>query len=437
MDVSNPRYRLQARVGGLVLAVASLQAGAFGSDLCFTGDNQFVNCIPLPPGCAPGDDSSECIAAFSAQAAEIAEQTAEVGGQRSLLHMDYTYYLAQYVGFTPEQAYSIAAYDEAMDVTQYVPRDKNGVLLADPEACEAAPAAAGCDKITQPIDGLNRSNIVSGGVFFHFDTPYSGLGAQPIAGLDGLAPNTDNPSPELLLAHVKRWADPLTGSNLLCTHGLTERSSRGDYATGSTCFAPNLGKQIQGKMAVAETAEQQTAPFTFVVPSGEQLISTPRDGGPAVGGSGFDAYVGDMARYARIGIYIHAYQDRISHHRCLDVSTLSGPSSGRIAFNAALDDSACVQGEHIIRHGWEVGVDQSRLAPADQTMAAAVSGSYDEMLALAQDMGVAAPRASDTANRQNFIDAFVAMLQTPDARTRAMNLAGAGASYGLAPLPGY
>jgi hypothetical protein len=426
-----------SRIAGLALAAISLQAGAFGSDLCFTDSNQFIDCIPLPPGCAPGDDSSDCLAAFSTLAAQQSAQTAKTGGQRSLVHMDTTYYLAQYVGFTPDQAYTIAAYSEALDVSQYVPRDKNGVLLADPDQCASTPGGSNCSLITQPLDGLNRSNLITGGVFFHFDSPYSGTRPQPVAGLNGLDPNADAPSPELLLDHVKRWADPASGSNLLCAHGVTARSSRGDYATGSTCYAPNAGKQIHGSMAVVETSDQTTAPFTFDVPTGLQIISTPLNGGPTISSDSFDAYVGNMARYARIGVYLHAYQDRISHHRCLDVSTLSGATAGKNAFEALLDDTACVQGEHIIRHGWEVGVDQAGLDSQDQTMSAAVSGSYDELLSLATDMGIANSRAGNSANRQNVINAFVAVLQTPEPQTRAMNVTATGLNYGLQALPGY
>lgn len=421
----------------LCSAAFSGAAGAFGSDVCFSSDDAYFNCIPLPEDCPPGDDSSDCITEFSASAAAAALDTATVGGQRSTLHMDYSYYLAQYIGFSANQAYMIAAYSEAMDVGQYVPRAKSGALLVDPATCVTTPDASGCDKITRSIDGLNRASLETGGVFFHFDSPYSGRVNQPVAGVDGLAPNTTDDTPELLLEHVKHWADPIYGSDLLCTHGITALSTSGDYATGSTCYKPAAGRIIKGKMAVVETSDQETAPFTFTVPTGEQTISTPADGSATISSSGFDAYVGDKARYARIGIYLHAYQDRISHSRCLDQSAVSGPLSNTVAFKALLNDDACVQGEHIIRHGWEVGVPQAELKPADQTMPAAVSGSYDELLGIAKDMGIALSRAQDSANRQAFIDAFTSALQTPGAKDRVKALASLGSGYGLKPMPGF
>ncbi|MDB5968158.1 MAG: hypothetical protein JWQ90_608 [Hydrocarboniphaga sp.] len=441
MDAPNYRRKLLLvalyLISGLCSIMFSATASAFASDVCFSSDNAYFNCIPLPADCPPGDDSSDCIAEFSASATDAALNTASVGGQRSVLHMDYSFYLAQYLGFSGSQAYTIAAYSEAMDVDQYIPRGKNGALIVDPATCVTTPDASGCDKITRSIDGLNRSNIETGGVFFHFDSPYSGKVNEPVASVDGLDPDSTDSTPELLLAHVKHWADPIYGSDLLCTHGITSRSTAGDYATGSTCYQPAGGKLIKGKMAVVETTEQETAPFTFTVPTGEQTISTPTDGSATISSSSFDSYVGDKARYARIGIYLHAYQDRISHHRCLDQSALSGPLSNTVAFKALLNDDACVQGEHIIRHGWEVGVPQTELQPADQTMAAAVSGSYDELLTIAKDMGIALSRASDSSNRQKFIDDFTAALQTPAAKDRVKALASLGSSYGLKPMPGF
>lgn len=422
---------------GLFSLAFSGAAAAFGSDVCFTNDDAYFNCIALPADCPPGDDSDDCITAFSADAAAAAVNTASVGGQRSALHMDYSFYLAQYLGFSANQAYMIAAYSEAMDVGQYIPRKKDGTLLVDPAACLATPDASGCDKITRSIDGLNRASLDTGGVFFHFDSPYSGIVNEPVAGVDGLAPKTGDDTPELLLEHVKHWADPIYGSDLLCTHGITSLSGAGDYATGSTCYKPKGSKLIKAKMAVVETADQETAPFTFTVATGEQTISTPTDGSATISSSGFDAYIGDKARYARIGIYLHAYQDRISHSRCLDQSALSGPLQNKVAFKALLNDDACVQGEHIIRHAWEVGVPQSGLQAADQTMPAAVSGSYDELLSIAKDMGIALSRAKDSANRQKFIDDFTSALQTPGAKDRVKALASLGSAYGLKPLPGF
>lgn len=422
---------------GLLATAFSGAVAAFGSDVCFASDDSYFNCIALPPDCPPGDDSDDCITAFSADAAAAALNTASVGGQRSTLHMDYSFYLAQYLGFSANQAYMIAAYSEAMDVGQYIPRKKDGTLLVDPATCLTTPEASGCDKVTRSIDGLNRANLDTGGVFFHFDSPYSGVVNEPVAGVDGLAPQTGDGTPELLLEHVKHWADPIYGSDLLCTHGLTTPSSSGDYATGSACYKPKGSKLIKGKMAVLETADQETAPFTFTVATGEQTISTPTDGSATIGSSGFDAYVGDQARYARIGIYLHAYQDRISHSRCLDQSAISGPLQNKIAFKALLNDDACVQGEHIIRHAWEVGVPQAGLKPADQTMPAAVSGSYDELLSIAKDMGIALSRAEDSANRQQFITDFTNALQTPGAKDRVKALANLGAGYGLKPMPGF
>jgi hypothetical protein len=60
-----------------------------------------------------------------------------------------------------------------------------------------------------------------------------------------LHPSTHAAMTEYFITHVRSWAMAGSGTSPpLCTAGLTNKSDKGDYATGSGCFAMN-GKPAQ------------------------------------------------------------------------------------------------------------------------------------------------------------------------------------------------
>lgn len=145
----------------------------------------------------------------------------------------------------------LAGYNEATDLGVYVPADSRGVPLVDPtdadgnfrpDACEVTPAAAGCEWVTVPLDGVTRGNRSTGGIFMHFHAPHTGLEDEPIPGLNGLNPDPTAAHSEVMLANLGRWAFGETDA--FCTAGITLRSEAGDYATGSECYSDLLGNSV-------------------------------------------------------------------------------------------------------------------------------------------------------------------------------------------------
>lgn len=151
----------------------------------------------------------------------------------------------------------------------------------------------------------------------------------------------------------------------------------------------------------------------------------------------FDAHVGaEHAAVARLAVYLHALQDRISHHRCIDIATLTGPFAGGITWFEDLDNPNCNQIVHLSRHAWETGVDQRSLNVEDQTTTAALRASYDELLKWATVQGAQSATAADPARREEVLRVLGDALAVRHGdRVRA--LIEAGCDLGYEPLPGH
>lgn len=420
-----------------------LPLAAFGPDLCLLTTGELTNCTPLPAECPAGDASSDCVVSTAAASGVVSEETDPVGGKRSMVHMDFTFFAAQFIGFGRNPAYFIAAYDDATDLGRYVPRSATGKLLADPDDCDAGIDNGRCKWITRPLAGINKVNITTGGLFFHFHAPYNKLNPTPPANLDGMHPDTDAASSELFLSHLRRWADPSGGVSLMCAHGITDNSgeSKWDYAYGSQCYGydgSTSSALITGLLNVTEAGAPTPVSVPYVVQAGPQVLHYNADG-TTVNSENFDTYIGDKAKWARIGIYLHAYQDRVSHYRCGDDSYIVGPYSGTpVAFVEDMSTGECDQQLHIIRHAWETGTDQSQLAEQDRTLEAGLRGSFEELLAIAVNMGKASDRALDPAQKEAFLTDMLTVLQIPNAYERMMTMASVGVDkYGLGEMPGY
>lgn len=428
---------------GLQLWVPS-PAQAFGPDVCFLNDGSITNCTPLPPECPPGNESQYCIETVARMSDAVSEQTGTVGAKRSMLHMDFTFFAAQFVGFSRDEAYFIGAYDDATDLGRYVPRDIAGRLLVSSTDCDAAEALQPrCVWVTKPMMGINKVNIVTGGIFYHFHAPHNGHTPSPVEVINGIEPNTDDPYHEPFLSHLRRWANPASSTHLWCAHGLTTATADEvpNYAYGDRCYGddtPFTSERITGELMLWKDKFQRPKYTPYSVLTGPQVVQMgDADGG--IDSTQFDEYVGYWADMARIGIYLHAYQDRLSHYRCVDDSYLNGPYDvPGFQFFENMRSVECDQRVHVLRHAWETGTDQSQLLPRDRTLEAGMIGTYNELLKFAQDLGIAPERALDPEQRQAFIDRMLQALQIGEAQTRMLEVSRRGtAEFGLRPMPGY
>lgn len=394
---------------------------AFSEDLCWESNGSgVVACTPLPPECEPAGTVSP---ACTARATALFAAASGYAHARSALHADATHLLAQAVGFAADDAYWIAAYDQAVDLGSYEPVDRHAV-----------PVGGGA-LATATIDGLVRTNLGDGGVFFHFIAPRAPRSGDPQP-VDGLHPDLDDAGTEGFLVHLRAWA--LEGSGTArpaCADGLSSDTGS-DFALGLSCFLRGSGQPAQIDASISTFGVQSVS---FQVATGSQLLlSAGQPGGPLYAES-FDALVGGGATRsanARLGIYLHALGDRISHHVCTDRTLLTGPTGPLRNFSVAMDNSDCTQGLHALRHVWEIGVDQSLLEAPHRTLRAGLESIYDELLAFAQLRGVARPQASETGYRNAWLAGLEADLSIIDGSERLDALSLRACAAGWPAFPG-
>jgi hypothetical protein len=423
--------------------LASLRPGtsyAFAEDVCPASGGGWAQCSLQ--ACTPGSEALPCetIAMLTTAVAQFARRG--TGGARSTVHFDATYYLAQAVGFSPRDAYFVAAYDQATDTGSYVHRGEDGVLAGE----------ATLD--TQTIGGMDRNNFSGGGVFFHFMAPREGVTTA-----DGLAPHLDAVDEEPLLHHVRRWA---YGQGPLCVGGLTQIGASGDVASGASCYVSSTRPESEALGRIPFVTELGFLGYAdWISPLGEQGVVTDPASGEIAPASAAGAYVGpEIEPLLRLGVYVHALQDRISHHRCNLASQLEGPraaDAGSILTNPLIgpgyeflqsldpaellaiftepqlfedpdfffefDTAECDQLAHANRHTWETGVEQDSLSPENQTTRAALLATVDELERYAQFHLFAPAVAASSAQKQEWADAMVAALEIvePGARVAAFS----------------
>jgi len=412
---------LLAAAAASTLVAGGSRAHAFAEDVCYlAGGGTITSCLPLPDACQPaGTATMACLAAIVA----VAAQQANFDGGRSTIHTDTTFLLAQAAGFSPTDAYWIAAYDEATDLGSFQPRDNQSIPIG------------GTSLVTADVSGVVRTNFTSGGVLLHFIAPYNGGSATPPA-VNGLAPNPLDAQHEPTLANLRAWALASSSSARPgCTAGLTQRSPAGDYGTGAACYA--TGTAIAGTIAAVGAV---AIPFTTA--TGPQIVRDTH-GLPTIYAPGFDALVaGDGAHDAsaahasdaRIGIYLHALADRITHHVCTDRAAIAGPTTA--GFRIDLDNDDCKQPIHLLRHAWETGVTFAMLSSQDRTTEAMLSTIYDELVALASARGVRRAGASSAMTKASYVTPLVAALQKRAALDRVTAINAIACSHRLATLPG-
>lgn len=457
------------KAAGVVISLLMLSfyAHGFAEDACpSSAPASSWQACSLEP-CRLGSEHKTCETIALLTTVTSQGTSSKNGGSRSSVHFDATYYLAQAAGFSPRDAHMIAAYDQAVDTGQYVHRGNSSQLLVDPAKCSKEGADPACALNTLTMGGLDRNNFVSGGVFFHFMAPRMGASHD-----DGLAPDVDDPAAELFLNHLRRWA---YGLGPLCVGGLTNASTQGDLASGVSCFntttrSPPL---LMGRIPAA--SELGYLGFAdWLAPLGEQTIVTEA-------ATGKNTVASDLPKYftrgeqplVRLGIYLHALQDRISHHRCVDVSHLDGPrpaDADKIIMNPfvsqlyllyqspslqtlqqlvtgaqlttdpdffyVFDTDECDQLSHANRHTWEVGAPQQSLQPRDQTTRAALLATLHELRAFAVRFQLGMPEGSAVED-EALLDDLIVQLETNNPADRLAALGDMAVRRGMLPPAGF
>ena len=425
----HPRFIRSAGLGGIALAAYtwSPAASAFMEDICYPngGGSAPQNCLTLPAVCQPvGSTTPACRTFMSTQF--LLEGSGQQQGARSMVHADATFLLAQSVGFSTDDAWWIAAFDEVCDYGTFQAYDMKG------EPLDAATQ-------TPTLEGFLRSNTATGGTFFHYVSTYADGSGSPAPGLDGLVPDVTDESTEFFLAHLRRWAKAGSGpSRVLCTGGLTTESDAGSHGTGTDCYplGGGQGATDAGNIVWSTAIFAAGKTITTTNASGLQVIHRP-DGGAVVLSPDFDSIVGatdgGSARImdARLGIYVHALADRISHNACTDTATMAGPSGD--GWTESWTTGACDQGYHVLFHAWETGVDFSKVPAANQTTVSALRAVHSELLSFANTRGVA---GSSTADAGALLSDIATALETADAPGRIGAVAAVSCQYGLQPFPG-
>ena len=395
-------------------------ASAYAEDVCYLPNGGGIaNCTPLPDECKPAGTVSP-VCRTAALQVFAAQGTTFPNGGRSTVHVDATYLLAQAVGFPSTNAYWIAAYNEATDLGSFQARD----LSASPSRGTGPrpPWMAWSGRTSIPAASSSTSMLLA-------------MEACPTLPPPWMAFTRMSATP------TRRSSSPMCGRGRCgttpvpqCTAGLTVPSAQGDYATGNTCFALPGGSAgvVDANLAALGNVTQDFSLFTGL----QTIVTSAQTGGPKTSES-FDEVVGGGARAldARLGVYLHALGDRVSHHVCTDRSVLAGPDASG-TFTEYMDNNDCVQPLHAIRHMWEVGVDFDLLSSADRTTERGLEAIYDELVAFANARGTLDPRATDAAYRQELLDRVTAALSIEDAEARVRSLAQIACDKGLQPLPG-
>lgn len=445
----------------LVLLMLGLApaAQAFQEDICPDGAAGWRECLLNP--CAAGDEAVHCGVASAVTALSSTFLVPVTGrGARSTIHFDATYLLAQAAGFSPREAYVVAAYDAATDMGQYVHRDQQGRLAIDPTGCDAQRRQPGCWLLSHTIGGVVRNNFADGGLFFHF----MASAHRETAG-EGLAPQVDDPRREPLLHRLRRWA---YGQGPLCVAGLTD-------AAGERCFVSALRQDssLAGRMPYESEGGALTS-VDWVSAIAEQKIATDPVSGANTPASALGGHIAaEDLPLARLGIYLHALADRISHYRCIDASDVQGPraaDAGAVALNPLMDllyqtalhlgtlpaylqslqptppshdpdylflydVEECDQSKHFLRHSWETGHDHHQLAAAQQTARHGLRAVLDELIHYAAAQRLPGARPLDAAARDALVEAVLDATDVAGAQARVDALTALAQGRGWLPLP--
>lgn len=259
---------------------------------------------------------------------------------RSMIHADSTYFLAQALGYRPDVAYWIAAYNEVTDYGLYNPIDQCGR--------QASSGNSGKNYMAAAFNGFVRTNAQTDGPFDHYTVSRSpggnGLDVHGAGGVQAVYP-LHYPSPgypenidheyQTTLSNLRRWAMLESDEpGLLCTLGLLA-------ATPSGC----LEGTITATVPFLRAAPNRGLPIS--VAAGRKILNLDSSGAKDYYDK-LESYLDDPSKttgtlwmgaetrpvpvqLARLGLYLHILQDTASHSTyCGDdaPSTPGGRSPG-------------------------------------------------------------------------------------------------------------
>lgn len=467
--------RTRPLVSALVALAALLPAGAaqaFSEDLCVQsnadGSRAIVNCLTAAE-CGPNAaEHTHCRVNLTYDAAKA------IGNGRSVFHTDATFFIAQAVGLRSDVAYWLAAYDQAVDAQTYVPFDMYGNT-----------STIGAAYTTAKMNGWARTDPSTGGFTAHFPAvfTYTAAGkvrypgaANPTYTVDGAHPHLDDAVSEGMLYHFRSWALANDTGRGSCINGFTAYDpALRSFFTGASCYRDassvlttqpqNVTRWITGWMPTLTVLNG--LPLQFAAYSGNgiaQYVSAVRgqsnsyisqikyDDEPSLQGI-LDASSGVMltpaepvtADLARMAIYLHILQDRISHAACGDASTVHEPDpSGYFSFLYSTEQ--CTQDLHATRHYEEIGFPPAALP---ERVYSALRYTWNELVAFAQAhpeyVATQYSPAQLAARRQSFVGTkspyapgklVTDAISVSDGCQRAREMMRLLAQNGLAQMPG-
>ena len=382
---------MRIRLCVLLVATAVLfavPANAFFEDLCLPrkkADGTLSWC--LQPKCPVGSNPNR---ACPQQVVDFL--TVQPG--RSMIHHDATYFIAQALGYRPDVAYWIAAYNEVTDYNQYVPIDQCGQ--------QAKSTNTGGQYITAQYNGFQRTNTSTDGPLDHYVLNFSpngqGTDVHGAMGVQSLYP-LYYPRPgypvriddtyQKTLANLRQWAMlPTDDPGILCTVGLTD---------GEGC----LSGRITGKVPLLMRTSKP-ALATIDVPAGKKVLNYVSDTdfdyytelGEYLRESNGKLWMDDVPRpvpvqLARIGMYLHVLQDTSSHATYCGDDAPSPPGgtdagtymylkekNGEKRVQLSFGDS-CANSPHLAGHVQETGTGDN---PLPLRVYVSLNNTVDELI---------------------------------------------------------
>lgn len=403
----------------VTIVCCSSSAFAFSEDLCvkkLTGKLDSCNSV----NCSPTEkDISKCNVNIVLKTAA----TTFFGVGRSMIHYDSIYVLAQAVGLRADLAYWLAVYNQMADLGSETHIFNNcGKTETDPK------------KLPVGFNGWVRTHFPSGGLAYHFATFYLPPGeTEAPKGYTGIAPKRVGDDLDALyegpLYALQQWA---LKDKLACTNGFTTAnvvpttsSEYSAYFSGDSCYEvdPSFStKLIRGNIPVVYSEVLQLGPgnVPLSVYQGNQFADVGSESSESIQScptqdTTYASHYADQSisdacnvtpsasmaqllkqgtgrlyksatdvpvplELAKMGLYLHVLQDRISHHQCGDVSYVTGPTDlsaqgeTKAGFWWTYDLDACDSVWHAVGHYMEVGVD-----PVAMRTYTALSYAYDEL----------------------------------------------------------
>jgi hypothetical protein len=423
--------------------ISSQTAFAFGQDVCFynTDPNQpkknlLTNCIDVDAQCKTDQLSVKETQACKKQATSSAMESMFnpdiLAGGRSLMHMDFTYYMAQLIGYPAKAAYQIAIYDEATDSGQYIPFDAQGKPLltaAERQSCDKDSFSnKKCLLMSASINGVAKFNSTTGGMLLHLGARFAD---KPTPPLTYPTKYTLTPNLDPHLASLRTWA--LGASPNACVVGITQ--SNGQCIQGTATNPAVLTGYVPA------CAPGKSALIAINTLLGEQIINSDLDKNNiplpthVIYSHDIDNYVKPHdGAYAKLGIYLHALQDRYSHHNCSDYSYMYATSADSNHYNVLFDNKECDQGNHMYWHSLEAGTHQQNIEnQMHHTLEPAMSATFDELVAYAKTHNI---NINPDLEKEKWIKEYVAVIGIYDASERLQAVMRLFQAHHLVPLPG-